>query len=50
LLEEAQRNNQRHLALNAQTRACDFYRPFGFVEEGAEFMEAGIPHLAMVKR
>jgi predicted GNAT family N-acyltransferase len=50
LLEEARQKNQKHLALNAQTQACDFYRPFGFVEEGAEFMEAGIPHRAMVKR
>ena len=50
LLEEAERQDQRHLALHAQTQASDFYRRFGFVEEGPEFMEAGIPHRSMVKR
>lgn len=49
LLEEAARLDQRHLALHAQTQACGFYRRFGFVEEGPEFMEAGIPHRTMVR-
>jgi hypothetical protein len=39
-----------HLALHAQTHASGFYRRFGFVEEGPEFMEAGIPHRTMVRR
>lgn len=40
---------QRHLqvALNAQVQALAFYRRFGFVEEGEEFMDAGIPHRKM---
>ncbi|HHH40023.1 MAG TPA: GNAT family N-acetyltransferase [Sedimenticola sp.] len=33
--------------LNAQTRAIPFYRRFGFVVVGPEFMEAGIPHRRM---
>lgn len=49
LLEEAARQNLRHLALHAQTKACGFYRRFGFVEEGPEFVEAGIPHRVMVR-
>ena len=49
LLEEAARLDQRRLALHAQTRACGFYRRFGFVEEGPEFMKAGIPHRTMVR-
>ncbi|MDP3511799.1 MAG: GNAT family N-acetyltransferase [Sulfuritalea sp.] len=49
LLEEAARLDQRRLALHAQTRACGFYRRFGFVEEEPEFMEAGIPHRTMVR-
>lgn len=49
LFEEARRKGMRQLALNAQTQACGFYRRFGFVEEGPEFMEAGIPHQAMVR-
>ncbi|MBI5898113.1 MAG: GNAT family N-acetyltransferase [Rhodocyclales bacterium] len=47
LLEEAAAAGMRDLALNAQTTANDFYRRFGFVAEGAEFIEAGLPHQAM---
>ena len=49
LLEEARPLDHRHLALHAQTHASGFYRRFGFVEEGPEFMEAGIPHRIMVR-
>jgi predicted GNAT family N-acyltransferase len=48
LLEEA-RLQSCALALHAQTHASGFYRRFGFVEEGPEFMEAGIPHRTMVR-
>jgi predicted GNAT family N-acyltransferase len=50
LLEEAAQLGREHLALHAQTQASGFYRRFGFVEEGPEFMEAGIPHRTMVRR
>ena len=33
--------------LDAQTYVTDFYASFGFVPEGAEFIEDGIPHLRM---
>ena len=49
LLEDATQRNMRHLALHSQTQAAGFYRRFGFVEEGPEFMEAGIPHRTMVR-
>ena len=49
LLEEARLQGHAHLALHAQTQASGFYRRFGFVEEGPEFMEAGIPHRTMVR-
>jgi predicted GNAT family N-acyltransferase len=49
LLEDAAQRNMRHLALHSQTQAAGFYRRFGFVEEGPEFMEAGIPHRTMVR-
>ena len=49
LLEEARQQGHTHLALHAQTHASGFYRRFGFVEEGPEFMEAGIPHRTMVR-
>ena len=34
--------------LEAQTHAIGFYQPFGFVVEGEEFMDAGIPHFRML--
>lgn len=49
LLEEAAALHMQHLALHAQMQACGFYRRLGFVEEGPEFMEAGIPHRTMVR-
>ena len=49
LLEEAACLGMKRLALHAQTQAVGFYRRFGFVEEGPEFMEAGIPHRTMVR-
>ena len=33
--------------LDAQTYVADFYASFGFVAEGSEFIEDGIPHLRM---
>jgi len=33
--------------LNAQTHALRFYARFGFLPEGREFSEAGIPHQTM---
>ncbi len=35
------------IALNAQTHAQAFYERFGFVAEGDEFNDAGIPHRHM---
>jgi len=36
--------------LGAQTHALGFYTRLGFVAEGAEFLDAGIPHRMMVRR
>lgn len=47
LLEAAAAAGHRELVLHAQTQATGFYRRFGFDEEGAEFIEAGIPHRRM---
>lgn len=38
------------IELSAQTRAAGFYAAAGFVATGAEYEEAGIPHVAMQKR
>jgi predicted GNAT family N-acyltransferase len=35
--------------VHAQRQVVPFYQKLGFVPEGAEFFEAGIPHLVMVK-
>lgn len=50
LLEAARARGQHRLVLNAQTTATGFYRRFGFLPEGTEFMEAGIPHITMVRQ
>jgi len=47
LVEAARERGDTEVALNAQSHALGFYRARGFVEEGAEFIEAGIPHRAM---
>ena len=49
LMAEAARRGMRRLVLNAQTHAMDFYAGFGFVPEGAEFEEAGLPHRTMTR-
>jgi len=36
--------------LNAQAYVAGFYRKFGFVARGEEFIEAGIPHVKMVAK
>ena len=47
LIEAARKRGDREVALSAQVHAVPFYRAHGFVEEGAEYEEAGIPHQAM---
>ena len=49
LLEEAAGRGIGRLVLNSQAQAVGFYRRFGFVEEGPEFIEAGIPHRTMAR-
>ncbi|HKX37937.1 MAG TPA: GNAT family N-acetyltransferase [Burkholderiales bacterium] len=47
LVEAARARGHREVALSAQVHAVPFYRAHGFVEEGAEYEEAGIVHQAM---
>ncbi len=37
----------RRVVIHAQSRLCGFYREFGFVAQGEEFVEAGIKHYYM---
>jgi hypothetical protein len=50
LIGEAEDLGLRQLVLHAQTHATGFYARFGFQPEGAEFMEAAIPHVRMRRR
>lgn len=45
----ARRRGHTVARLNAQVHAIPFYRAHGFVVEGDEFEEAGIPHRAMAR-
>jgi predicted GNAT family N-acyltransferase len=47
LIGAARARGDREVALSAQVHAVPFYRAHGFVEEGAEYEEAGIAHQAM---
>ena len=47
LMRHAKQRGDLVVMLNAQTHAVPFYGRFGFVCEGEEFMDAGIPHMAM---
>jgi YbgC/YbaW family acyl-CoA thioester hydrolase len=49
LMQAARARGEREVLLHAQTSAAAFYRRAGFVERGAEFDEAGIPHVEMVR-
>lgn len=50
LMAAAKARGDKAVVLNAQTHAAPFYRRHGFVPEGEEFMEAGIPHPRMRMR
>ena len=41
-------NQVNNLTLNSQLQAKDFYKKFGFVEVGEEFIEADIIHQKMI--
>ncbi len=50
LMEQARVRGMLSVALHAQTHARPFYAAFGFVADGPEYMEAGIPHQDMRAR
>ena len=49
LIARAHERGMRRVVLNAQTHAVPFYARHGFTAFGDEFMEAGIPHVAMAR-
>jgi predicted GNAT family N-acyltransferase len=50
LVNEARRRGHKEVLVSAQVHATAFYRAHGFAEEGAEYMDAGIPHQDMRRR
>jgi predicted GNAT family N-acyltransferase len=50
LVEKARQRGDREVVLSAQVHAAPFYRAHGFMEEGPEYLEAGIPHRDMRRR
>ncbi len=49
LVQQARKRGDKEVILNAQTHAVGFYQREGFEAYGPEFMDAGIPHRAMLK-
>jgi predicted GNAT family N-acyltransferase len=49
LLERARQRGKQRVTLHAQTHAAGFYAKYGFVTEGAVFIEADIPHVTMTR-
>ncbi len=47
LIFKAFSSGAEQLCISAQTYVRKFYEKFGFRAEGEEYMEAGIPHIAM---
>ena len=48
LLVLARREGVRRVCIHAQLHAVPFYERYGFSAQGAEFLEADIPHVMMV--
>jgi len=49
LIDVARDRGDAAVRLHAQTHAVTFYAKFGFIPEGDEYLEAGIPHRTMVR-
>ncbi|HEY8049006.1 MAG TPA: GNAT family N-acetyltransferase, partial [Ramlibacter sp.] len=49
LMDSARRRGDERIVLHAQRTAESFYRRLGFSVHGAEFEEAGIPHIDMAR-
>lgn len=47
LVQHARARGDHEVVLNAQTHAQKFYAQQGFIREGEEFLDAGIPHVRM---
>jgi predicted GNAT family N-acyltransferase len=50
VLQTARERGYKEALLDSQTYILAFYRQLGFVAEGEEFLDAGIPHFRMRRR
>lgn len=48
-VKEAERLGQKQQILTAQVQAAGFYERLGFIAVSDEFLEAGIPHIDMLR-
>lgn len=49
VITEAEKRGLKQQMLSAQVHACSFYERFGFEVVSGEFLDAGIPHVDMVR-
>ncbi|MCD5995549.1 GNAT family N-acetyltransferase [Pseudomonas sp. CDFA 602] len=49
VINEAEQRNLRTQKLSAQVHAASFYERFGFTVISEEFLEAGLPHVDMIR-
>jgi len=47
IIAYAQQQARPHLRLSSQTHAVSFYQQLGFIVQGDEYDECGIPHIEM---
>lgn len=47
--EKIKQQDYQKVKLNAQTNALEFYKKLGYHKVSDEFMDAGIPHVTMIK-
>jgi hypothetical protein len=47
LIKAATQRELKEIKLWSQTHAQDFYKKHGFIAQGDEFLDAGIPHIEM---
>jgi predicted GNAT family N-acyltransferase len=50
VINEAERRGLHEQRLSAQVQAVEFYQRFGFTVVSDEFLEAGLPHVDMIRR
>ncbi|MFA0927509.1 GNAT family N-acetyltransferase [Pseudomonas syringae pv. tagetis] len=49
VIHEAEQRGLKPLKLSAQVQAVEFYQRFGFLVISDEFLEAGLPHVDMLR-